>query len=253
MAPRRPPPPEVSTPPVIPWREWYAREAAILGEAASQGEGFHILFDGPTRSGKTLLCRKVARLRPAVVVWGTKPKDKSLDAYVDEGYCRIDHWPPTNREIRDQPEGQARFIIWPEMHKREDLRRYRGVYLNCIESIFIEGKWVLVVDEGLWTASRTGLDLQRQVDDYAYTGAGNMNSLFVLAQRQANVGPITWTSVMQALLFHQGRADDVAEVASLGTVPPKDARVAIQKLRGHAFLDLPCRGGAEWAISEVQL
>lgn len=247
MAPRRPPQPAFEGPPVIGWAQWYAREASVIKQ------GDHILFVGPTQSGKTVLCRKVVRLRDYVVVFGTKPVDASLDAYVNEGYARIDHWPPVKKDYKDQPEGQARFILWPKMKERADLRRYRDVYARALEEIFIEGRWAVVADEGLWIASRKGLNLETELGDVAYGGASNKVSLYLLAQRQANVGPVAWTSVSQALVFHMGRTDDVRDLASLGTYPPAEAVRVIQHLRGHQFLDLPCRGGVEWSISEVDL
>jgi hypothetical protein len=242
---------EIAAPPVVPWAQWYANKEAELTQ------GMHVLFIGPTQSGKTLLCRKVARIRKFVVVFGTKPVDPSLVAYVDEGYIRIDHWPPTKQDYKKGaevwPAGEARFIIWPKMVKRDDLRRFRDVYAKCMEEVFIEGRWCIVADEGLWIAGRGGLNLGQQLSDVAYGSASNKVSLYLCVQRQANVQPVTWTSVSEAEIFHMGRADDVRDMASLGVYPPKETIAAVQGLRGHRFLSLPTRGGAEWSISEVDL
>ena len=247
MAPRKPPALPFEPPPTIPWAQWYAHKAGTLQQ------GQHQLFVGPTQSGKTLLCRKVARLRSFVVVFGTKVVDPSLDEYVTEGYVRIAHWPPVKRDYKDQPEGQARFILWPRMKEREDLRRFKPLFAKCLDEIFIEGHWCVVVDEGLWLASPKGLGLGDELGQTAYGTASNKVSLYILVQRESNVGPITWTSVSDAMVFHMGRVSDVRDIASLGTYPPQDCVKVIQHLRGHAFLELPCRGGAEWSISEVEL
>jgi len=242
---------EVEAPPEEDWGVWIARKKREIRQ------GMHLLFTGPTQSGKTILCRMMARNRSHVVVLGTKPVDPSLDAYVAEGYVRIDHWPPTNEDYRKGAkvwaEGDARFILWPKMKKREDLRRFRPVFAKCIEEVFIEGRWCIVCDEGLWLASRDGLNLGRHLSDLAFGSASNKVSLYLCIQRPANVPPVTWTSVSEAEIFHMGRTDDVRELASLGTYPPKAAVVAVQNLRGHGFLSLPTRGGAEWAISQVDL
>jgi hypothetical protein len=214
----------------------------------------HQLFIGPTQSGKTLLCRKVARLRDYVVVCGTKPVDPSLDEYQAEGYVRIDHWPPTRSDYKKQLyDDQARWLLWPHMKERADLRRYRETYAKMFEEVFIEGRWCVVVDEGLWMAGKKGLDLMTELGDVAYGSASNKVSLYLLVQRESNVGPVAWTSVTDAMVFHMGRVSDVRDIASLGTKPPNEVVRVIQHLRGHQFLDLPCRGGADWSISEVDL
>lgn len=232
-------------PPVIDFPAWIAREAATTRQ------GMHLLFSGPTQSGKTTLCRIVASLRDYVVVLGTKPKDRSLERYVADGYVRLDHWPPTRSDIRKCSGDGCHFIVWPKMTTRQDLRKHTGLYLKVLDQVYAEGHWTVVVDEGLWMCNPKGLGLGDVISDIAYGSASNMVSLYLLVQRPANVPPITWTSVAQALLFHMGRTDDVRELASLGTYDPRAAVVAMQHLTGHQFLDLPTRAQAEWAISEV--
>ena len=239
----------LQAPPEVPWPTWYQDQPRL------KVQGEHILFSGPTQSGKTVLCRLVARNRTFVVVFGTKPVDKSLDAYVAEGYHRIDHWPPTRADYRKGAQywepGKVRFILWPKIKTREELRKFRGIYAKAMDDIFIDGKWCIVVDEGLWLASPSGLGLGAPLGDIAYGSASNGVSLYVLVQRIANVPPVVWTSATWAEIFHTGRTTDVRELASLGVYPPKTTGEAVRQLRGHQFLDLPCRGGAEWAITQV--
>jgi hypothetical protein len=77
--------------------------------------------------------------------------------------------------------------------------------------------------------------------------------MYLLMQRPAGLPRIIWSSVMQAELFHMGITNDIRELASLGTYEPKDVATAVRRLTGHQFLDLPIRGGADWAISEVEM
>lgn len=236
-------------PPHVAWNDWYWRRAR------QPGQGRHQLFDGPTQSGKTLLCRYMAALRDFVVVLGTKPVDPSLDAYVAEGYYRIDHWPPTRDDFKKSgwDATEARFILWPKITKREQLRAFAPVYAKCLDDVFIQGRWTIVADEGLWLCARSGLNLGQQVADIAYGAASNKVSLYLCIQRPAGLPRVAWQSCADALIFKSGVTNDLRELASLGTYDPGVTAKAIKRLRQYEFLDLPCRGGAEWSVSRVEL
>jgi hypothetical protein len=241
-------PNRLEVPPDVPWSTWKPR---FLRQWK---QGDHILDVGPTQSGKSLLARElVVGGRKFVVVMGTKSKDPTLDAYLDAGFVRIDHWPPVPRDFRDQAEGMARFILWPKIKSVDDLHRFRPLYEKCLHSIYVDGNWTVVVDETLWFCDKAGLDLGRLLGTMAYGVASNGVSLVFLMQRPAGVPRILWQSCTTALIFHMGVTNDMREMGSLGTVQPKAVVEAIGNLRGHEFLDLPCRGGARWARTEVVL
>lgn len=238
-----------STPDTVDWQTWFAD----TGRTWKQGE--HRLFVGPTQSGKTVLARYHARLRNYVVVFGTKPVDPSLDAYVAEGYKRIHQWPPTREQLRPDAHGDVRLVLWPKIKKREDLRdpKIREQYAKCIDDIFIQGNWTVVVDEGLWMSRRDGLNLGGALADLCYSGASNGITVLLIIQRPAGIPPVAWTSCTDAMIFHVGGTRDIRELASMGTVAPPDAISAVRGLEGHCFLALPCRGGATWAVTEIDL
>lgn len=223
----------------------------------------HILFSGPTQSGKTLLCRQVSRLHDWVVVFGTKPVDPSLREYIEEGYTRIETWPPRRKEMREQydrwgyrADGNPRalrFVLWPKIKERKELVKFKQVYIDCMDDVFINGGWCLVMDEGLWLADTHALNLGPYMSQVAYGAASNGVSMHLLVQRPSNIPRVTWSSCSQALLFHMGVTDDISEMAALGTYNRPEVKDAIGRLRGHEFLDLPVRGDGEWCVSEVDL
>jgi hypothetical protein len=242
-----PPRPELTVPPRVAWRTWYGRFVR------NWKQGDHVLDVGPTQSGKSLLARMLVLSRRYVVVFGTKPTDPTLDEYIDLGFVRIDHWPPTRKDLRDQQDGMARFILWPKIKEVGDLHKYRSLYAKCLDSMFVDGGWTAVVDETLWFCSRDGLDLSGKLSTMAYGSASNKITFLFLMQRPSGVPRILWSSCTSALIFHIGGTNDVRELASLGTIEPKSAVVAIRNLEGHEFLDLPLRGGVSWSVSEVEL
>jgi hypothetical protein len=239
----------LEVPPELAWDIWLPR----FRRQWKQGD--HILDVGPTQSGKSLLAREIVLAsRRNVVVMGTKTKDGTLDAYIDAGFVRIDHWPPVRRDFRDQDEGMARFILWPRIREIGDLHRHKPLYEKALRSIYLDGNWTVVVDETLWFCdTKDGLGLGHILSSMAYGAASNGVSMIFLMQRPAGVPRILWQSCSTALLFHLGVTNDVREMASLGTTQPKAVVEAIQCLKGHQFLDLPCRAGRAWSRSEVQL
>ena len=234
-------------PPVVAWPEW------ITQQVAESKQGQHKLFVGPTQSGKTTLARIMLRMRKYVVVFGTKPKDASLDKYLAEGYTRISQWPPKPKDLKPSADGSVRLLLWPELNNYQDLKSpaTRAIYRRALNDVFTEGGWSIGCDEGLWIASKSGLGLDDDLANIAFGAASNKVSMYLCIQRPSGLSRVTWSSVSDAYVFHLGVTNDMRELASLGTYSPKDATVAIQNLHGHQFLRLPCRGGAEWSVSEV--
>lgn len=241
-------------------RAQIARNAAMARGPKGELKGVNRLFNGQTQSGKTTLNRILLRLKRNVIVFGTKPGvDTSLDEYVEkEGYVRIDHWPPTRKELRQRgTEKAVRLLLWPEVKKYEDLRRHAATFRACLRQVAIEGRWTVGIDEGLWVCSPKGLNLGQEVSDLAYGGASNGVSLHILVQRPRQIPPIIYSSCHEGYLFKAGNENDMRELASYTSYAPRDVATAIRSLnkanpeRGHEFLYAPLSGGSSWMVSEV--
>jgi hypothetical protein len=234
----------------VPAEDWESFFGAFVSRWR---QGQHCLFVGPTGSGKTIAARTLVRARQYVVVLGTKPRDRELDAYIAEGYVRVESWPPPARALRPLEDGSVRLVLWPKIKSREDLRRFRPVFAKFLDFAFIDQGWTIVADEGLWLSDRDGLALGAHLSAISYAGRSSDVTLLMLIQRPAGVPRNTWSNCSHAFMWHSGVTSDVRELASLGTYDPKDVAEAIQDLEGHQFLYLPCRAGAHWSRSEVAL
>lgn len=240
---------QVESPPHEAWGVWHPNFRATWKQ------GQHVLFVGPTGSGKTVAAHELAWDRKFVVVLGTKIKDAELDRYVADGYVRIEDWPATPKQLRDATfdDGAIRLILWPKIKKREDLYRFRPVYAKALDQILIDGSWAIVADEGLWLSERSGLNLGQQLSAIAYTGRSSGVTLMMLIQRPAGVPRNTWSNVAHAIVYKHGVTSDSRELASLGTESPRDVALAIRSLHKYEFLYLPCTADTTWAISKVDL
>lgn len=198
-----------------------------------------------------MAARVEARERQYVIALGTKMRDPEMDAYIAEGYTRIEEWPPPRKALRPLPDGSVRIVFWPKIKTRADLRRFRPLYARLMDDCLVKGGWTLVADEGLWLSDRKGLDLGDHLSSIAYTGRSSGVTLMMLVQRPRGVPVHTWSNASYAFIWHGGNTDDARELASLGTEPPRAVQAAIHSLRGHDFLFLPCRAGMEWVVSRV--
>jgi len=257
----------------LPWSSFEAERRATVRQ------GMHQMFVGPTQSGKTVLCRVNVRDRDFVVVWGTKKRDDSLQAYVDEGYVRINRWPrehvrsgkrqvltttqlvkASNGRLTEKPyrferdeTGKLRVILWPDFQSLSDLRNYNDDFRKCLEDAYVLGGWSIVIDEMLWATRRTGLGLNERITELAFGAASNKVTLYMCMQRPTGMERTTWSSISDAYVFKCGVIDDIRELAALSTVDPRDAVTAIRtRISRHRFLHLPTRGQSlGWSISEV--
>lgn len=247
------PPTPSPQPPRLAWPDFAYRFVTYWDQ------GQHCLFVGPTGSGKTVACRTLARARSYNVVLGTKVRDAEMDAYIAEGYYRIDHWPPTAGDIRAarkvNPPGKRWFCLWPKIRTRTDLRstENRRLFAKALDAMLVDEGWTIIADEGLWLSSRQGLDVGDHLEAIAYTGRSSNVTLMILLQRPRGVPVNCWTNVTYAFLWHLGNTDDVRELASLSVQDRREAQLAVAKLRGYDFLFLPCRATSEWAITRVDV
>ena len=237
----------LEAPPVVPWSRFHP------SFSARWQQGQHCIFVGPAGSGKTVAARVLARDRTYVIALGTKMRDPEMDSYIEEGYTRVEEWPPPRKALKPNDDGSVRIVLWPKIKSRADLRRFRPVYARCLDDCLVRGGWTIVADEGLWLSDRNGLALGDHLSAIAYTGRSSGVTLMMLVQRPRGVPVHTWTNASHAFIWHMGHTDDARELASLGTQQPRAVQSAVHSLRGHDFLYLPCRAGADWAISCVDL
>lgn len=222
-------------------------------------DGIHRLAVGQNKSGKTTLLRILTRLKRANLVLGTKPgRDMSLEEMItNEGFTRIETWPPKKQDLRPRKDGTVKLLLWPKITEYGQLRSFASTYRAALHHIITDGNWTTTVDEGLWVCGRKGLDLGGEVSEIAYGGRSNGNSLHIGMQRPSGVPVIVHDQCHESYLFELGNENDLRSMASYSKYSPADTVNAVRSLnRGgheHQFLHLPRTGGAgrHWEITEV--
>lgn len=255
-------PPQVSFPAFLKGQIRTNAEAVYVRDDGTVGmDGIHRLAVGQNKSGKTTLLRVLARLKRANLVLGTKPgRDTSLEAFqFEEGYTRIETWPPKNKDLRPRKDGTVRLLLWPKITVYGQLRSFATTYRAALHHVITDGNWTTTVDEGLWVCGRKGLDLAEEVSEIAYGGRSNGNSLHLGLQRPSGVPVIIHDQCHESYLFELGNENDLRNMASYSKYSPTDTITAVRMLntakgnQGHQFLHLPRTGGSgqHWEVTEI--
>lgn len=116
-------------------------------------QGEHVGLIGPTGCGKTNLAFWLLPQRRFVVIFATKPRDKSLSVFGrTHGYKVIKEW--TKLSIKKYPLR----ILWPNaMDLENSLTIQRNEFKKALSSIYPQGSWTIYIDELWWVCVQLGL------------------------------------------------------------------------------------------------
>lgn len=136
--------------PRTPWDRFYSR-------VFDWQHGEHVGLIGPTGQGKTTLLRAILPKHPYIVICATKPRDKSMDAFVKSGYVVMDRW----RSI--DPRQMPKRILWPDASHIDSAKTQTEVFREAFAKIYREGAWTVSIDELYFMANELGLKREIKV------------------------------------------------------------------------------------------
>ena len=164
----------------------------------------HIGVVAPTGSGKSWIVRDLLLLKKHAAVIATKGKDDTLERYIKEdGFSRIDHWPPEWY--------QSHVLVWKKSRLGETGPQ-RALIHQVMDDIYERGGYVLYFDD-LFFVSKT-LHLQEQIQMLYTQVRSNGASLIASMQRPSWV-PLEAVSQSTYILIGQIESeDDIKRVAA---------------------------------------
>jgi hypothetical protein len=168
----------------------------------------------------------------AVLILGTKARDKGLTKLVGQGWPKIGSWPPDYAHYVGR-----RVILWPAYGAASTVRaRHRRTFLQAIDGIVNDGAWTVYVDEAPYFVETLGL--RPQLDELYNTARSSGITLLSSAQGVSWIPRGSTTQQSWLFVFRPragAKSDLVKAVADI--CGDRDRYVpAITTLDRHEFL-----------------
>lgn len=213
-----------------------------------------MLLSGSTGSGKTALARHVDQIRidagGHVVVFVCKltPDPTIVQDY--KGWTRWKKW-----KKRPGPH-ENRILLWPDTDKyktlNEKVEHQRQVFGEALDALSNSGRWTIHIDEGLYVANPTFLNLGSQLAMLHAMGRSSKLTIITLTQRPSHLPLIIYSSASHAMIGRARERVDVNRLAELGgRQGSKELSARIDSQGRHDFLWIPV--APDWDAETINL
>lgn len=208
-------------------------------------QGEHITLIGPTGSGKTTLALALLERREYVLAFGTKPKDKTLDALVKrKGWKKIQKWDQMPNVIR----GITRIVFWPKFVTPSDIPKQAVEISTAFNEAFVTGGWCLFVDE-LHYMDHT-LGLKKTIEMVWTQGRSIGLSLVAGSQRPAHISLMAYDQASHVFFWRDNDERNLKRISGMNGLNSHLIRSTVAALPRHHVLYVNTRTG-EMAVTKA--
>ena len=236
--------------PVVPWDDF-------LTYVLRWQQNEHLGLVGPTGQGKSNLLYWLLAQRAYVAYFATKIKDKTLNAYQEQGgYQRIDDWPPVKgRSIlkrRMSAREMPRRLVWPDATAIDSEDRQREVFGKAIADIYRQGGWCTVWDD-FWYLINI-LHLEKQAKKMLLNARSNDIPFVVGTQRPAGNRLVELFDQATHLFFTRDNDEpNLKRIGGVGWVSSNLVRGYVANLQQYQMLYVNTRDGRMYRTTAPEL
>lgn len=206
----------------------------------------HLAAVGPTGQGKSTTIHGLVDAKRAYVAYlATKPRDRTLDAYIARGgYERVTDWPP-RRGFPRRPvsaEAMPRRLVWPDATRLDSEAEQARVFRAALSDIYTAGGWCTVWDD-FWYLSVL-LGLERDAKKFLYNARSNDIPFVLGAQRPAGNRLVEIFDQADHILFFRDNDEaNLRRIGGVGWLSSDLIRGHVANLEPYQFLYCNTRSG----------
>jgi len=217
--------------PRVQWDEWYE----WFKKDWKQGQ--HLAIIAPTDTGKTTLALWLLPIMKFIVVFATKPRDRTLDKLLDV-HSKLSHIVGNFKLFREwkkgNPKKTPKRLLWPDAKQLYAAGKQQEVFQEALQHIYRDGGWAVYLDE-LWFMASV-LRLEHEVRIFLQQARSNFITLIVSSQRPSRI-PLEVYDQSRHLFF--GRDNDernLSRISGIAWISAGVIKWIVAHLEPHEFL-----------------